>query len=106
MAGFLSQNQINKINSLSDILHTTFARTITDYKNKKNTGRVPRNFFYALLELINKRQFQMSDNNQPRFGFVNYAETWNGRLAMVGILIGLSTELLTGQGILGQIGLG
>ena len=48
----------------------------------------------------------MSDQNQPRFGFVNYAETWNGRLAMIGIVIGLSTELLTGQGILVQIGLG
>ena len=48
----------------------------------------------------------MSENNQPRFGFVNFAETWNGRLAMMGILIGLSTEILTGQGILGQMGLG
>ena len=37
MAGFLSQKQINKINSLSDTLHTTFARTITVYKNKKKT---------------------------------------------------------------------
>ena len=48
----------------------------------------------------------MSDPSEPRFGFVNYAETWNGRLAMLGILVGLSTELLTGQGILGQIGFG
>jgi len=48
----------------------------------------------------------MPDNNEPRFGFVNYAEIWNGRLAMMGILIGLSTELLTGRGILTQIGLG
>ena len=48
----------------------------------------------------------MQDNIQPRFGFVNFAETWNGRLAMMGILIGLSTELLTGQGILVQMGLG
>mgnify|MGYP001350557952 FL=1 len=48
----------------------------------------------------------MTDNVQPRFGFVNYAEIWNGRLAMLGILIGLSTELLTGRGILTQIGLG
>jgi len=31
---------------------------------------------------------------------------WNGRLAMLGIVIGLGTELLTGQGILSQIGLG
>ena len=43
----------------------------------------------------------MSDN--ARFGFVNFAETWNGRLAMLGIVIGLGTELLTGQGILSQI---
>ena len=48
----------------------------------------------------------MSDNAQARFGFVNFAETWNGRLAMLGFVIGLGTELLTGQGILSQIGLG
>ena len=48
----------------------------------------------------------MSSKVQPRFGFVNFAETWNGRLAMLGILIGLSTEILTGQGILGQMGIG
>jgi len=48
----------------------------------------------------------MTDNSQPRFGFVNFAETWNGRLAMMGILLGLFTELLTGQGILVQMGLG
>jgi len=40
-----------------------------------------------------------------RFGFVGFAETWNGRLAMLGFVIGLGTELLTGQGILAQIGL-
>ncbi|OUT71384.1 MAG: high light inducible protein [Synechococcus sp. TMED19] len=48
----------------------------------------------------------MSDASQSRFGFVNFAETWNGRLAMMGFIIGLSTELLTGQGILSQLGLG
>jgi len=26
----------------------------------------------------------MNDENQPRFGFVNFAETWNGRMAMMG----------------------
>ena len=43
--------------------------------------------------------------SSPRFGFVSFAETWNGRLAMLGFVIGLGTELLTGQGILAQIGL-
>ncbi len=48
----------------------------------------------------------MQEKLQPRFGFVNFAETWNGRLAMIGIVVGLGTELLTGQGILGQMGFG
>ena len=34
------------------------------------------------------------------------AELFNGRAAMLGFVIGLATELLTGQGILQQIGLG
>jgi hypothetical protein len=48
----------------------------------------------------------MTDSTSSRFGFVAFAETWNGRLAMLGFVIGLGTELLTGQGILGQLGLG
>lgn len=40
---------------------------------------------------------------EPRFGFVLFAETWNGRLAMLGFVIGLATELLTGQSILAQL---
>ena len=51
----------------------------------------------------NKRAIK---ENQPRVGFVNFAETWNGRMAMMGILIGLGTELITGQSILRQIGIG
>jgi len=46
----------------------------------------------------------MADNS--RFGFVKFAENLNGRLAMLGFVIGISTELLTGQSILSQIGLG
>ena len=48
----------------------------------------------------------MKEDYQARFGFVNFAETWNGRMAMLGILIGLGTELITGQSILRQIGIG
>ena len=50
-------------------------------------------------------EISMADSSS-RFGFVAFAETWNGRLAMLGFVIGLATELLTGQSILGQIGLG
>ncbi len=40
-----------------------------------------------------------------KFGFTTFAEKWNGRLAMLGFVIGVGTEFLTGQGILSQIGL-
>ena len=59
---------------------------------------------YSLFKFRNQRT-PMSDSTS-RFGFVSFAETWNGRLAMLGFVIGLGTELLTGQGILSQIGLG
>lgn len=46
----------------------------------------------------------MAEEN-TKFGFTQIAENWNGRLAMLGFVIGLATELMTGQGILSQIGL-
>ena len=45
------------------------------------------------------------ENQESKFGFSKFAETWNGRLAMLGFLIGIATELLTGQSILSQLGL-
>ena len=45
------------------------------------------------------------DKKKNKFGFTQFAENWNGRLAMLGIIIGIATELLTGQGILSQLGL-
>ncbi|HBE21294.1 MAG TPA: high light inducible protein [Cyanobacteria bacterium UBA11149] len=44
-------------------------------------------------------------SEKSKFGFTNFAESWNGRLAMLGFVIGIATELLTGQGILQQLGL-
>ncbi len=43
--------------------------------------------------------------SNKKFGFTGFAENWNGRLAMLGFVIGIATEVLTGQGILTQIGL-
>jgi len=45
------------------------------------------------------------ENQESKFGFTQFAETWNGRLAMLGFLIVIATEVLTGQGILSQLGL-
>ena len=45
------------------------------------------------------------DNKESKFGFTLNAENWNGRLAMLGFSIGILTELMTGKGILSQLGL-
>lgn len=68
----------------------SFARRLTQGRNN-------------LLQRGHSRFFPM-DN--AKFGFSAFAEQWNGRLAMMGFVIGLGTELLTGQGILSQVGLG
>jgi hypothetical protein len=45
------------------------------------------------------------EKQENKFGFTTFAENWNGRLAMLGFVIGVLTELLTGKGILAQLGL-
>ena len=60
---------------------------------------------HSPLQSVQQAETFMADSS-TRFGFVVFAETWNGRLAMLGFVIGLATELLTGQGVLAQIGLG
>ncbi len=57
------------------------------------------------LQFSHRTETPMADVS-PRFGFVAFAESLNGRLAMLGFVTGLVTELFTGQTILQQIGLG
>ncbi len=45
------------------------------------------------------------DNQETKLGFTEFAETWNGRLAMLGFVIGVAVEYFTGQGILAQLGI-
>lgn len=44
--------------------------------------------------------------SESGWGFHHRAELLNGRLAMLGFVIGLVVEALSGQGILQQVGLG
>lgn len=41
----------------------------------------------------------------PKFGFNDYAERLNGRAAMIGFVITLAIEYVTGQGLLSWLGL-
>jgi hypothetical protein len=42
---------------------------------------------------------------ESKFGFNAKSELLNGRLAMMGLAIGFLTEILTGHGILSQLGI-
>ena len=44
-------------------------------------------------------------NRDQGWGFFHRAELLNGRLAMLGVAVGVILEVVTGQGILQQIGL-
>nr|YP_009051019.1 hypothetical protein [Galdieria sulphuraria]AIG92465.1 hypothetical protein [Galdieria sulphuraria] len=48
---------------------------------------------------------QNKDRNTWSWGFTTGAENWNGRLAMIGFVSALVTELLTGKGVLHFLGL-
>ena len=79
--------------------------------NASNTLRMPQLKMANILDDVCGPGTLLSDEVvKPlivsKFGFSSFAETWNGRQAMMGFIIGLGTELLTRQGILSQIGMG
>jgi hypothetical protein len=48
---------------------------------------------------------QSPNIEEPKFGFNDYAEKLNGRAAMLGFVIALVIEYVTGQGLLTWLGL-
>nr|WDA98817.1 hypothetical protein SCTW_035 [Sciadococcus taiwanensis] len=48
---------------------------------------------------------QKENRNIWTWGFTSGAENWNGRLAMLGFMAALITELLTGKGVLHFLGI-
>jgi hypothetical protein len=42
---------------------------------------------------------------EPKFGFNEYAERLNGRAAMIGFMLMVIIEYVTGQGVLAWLGL-
>lgn len=45
------------------------------------------------------------ENPENKLGFTRFAENLNGRLAMIGFVAAIAVELMTGKGILAQLGL-
>jgi hypothetical protein len=57
-------------------------------------------------KVIEPRMYLARPGSESGWGFHHRAELLNGRLAMLGFVIGLAVEALTGVGILQQLGLG
>lgn len=50
-------------------------------------------------------KFNVNPTGAGTFGFTAFAETWNGRLAMIGLVCALGGEVVKGKGLLGQMGI-
>jgi hypothetical protein len=48
---------------------------------------------------------QLPQAADPKMGFNTYAERLNGRAAMVGFILAVAIEFITGQGLLAWLGL-
>jgi hypothetical protein len=57
------------------------------------------------VKKVSASPLEVDPMDKKGFGFSEFNENLNGRLAMLGIVIGFATELLTGKGILAQLGL-
>ena len=93
MAGFLSENQINKINTLADTLHTPFAQTITVYKNAKKTLIASTTSWNSLY-----RRTNTGSNSSVEYSTVT--DTFDARIYYVD----LEKEYLADEAGTGQVG--
>jgi hypothetical protein len=93
MAGFLSPDQIKKVQDLASTLHTTFARTITVYKNAKKTLIASDSAWNALYGRTNTG----SDSSVE---YTTVSETFEARI----YYDDMDTEYLTDDGPSEQAG--
>jgi Chlorophyll A-B binding protein len=55
---------------------------------------------HRLITMENTTQVQAENRNAWVFGFTPQAEIWNGRLAMIGFLAVILTEVFSNEGVL------
>lgn len=70
------------------------------------------NYGGSNLALMSELYFSTGENlmsnpnvSEPKFGFNEYAERLNGRAAMIGFLLAIVIEAVTGQGVAAWLGL-
>lgn len=86
MAGFLTPDQVTKIKDLATTLHTTFARTITVYKNGRQTLVASNPTWNSL--------YRKSTNNNADVSYSTLSQTFAARIYYKD----LSKEYLANEG--------
>ena len=93
MAGFFSSDQITKVRSLADTLHTTFARTITVYKTAKKT-------LIASTDSWNSLYRRTNTGSNASVEYTTVSETFEARI----YYDNMDTSYLTDDGPADQAG--
>ena len=75
-------------------------------QTRKSTLQFATSIAAVIPMQANEKWFQDSAARSIHAEQLTQAERFNGRAAMLGFVIGVLTEALTGQGIIHQIGLG
>jgi Chlorophyll A-B binding protein len=65
-----------------------------------NLQHSSNNLLLGILAMQTTSTPKTEDRNAWVFGFTPQAEIWNGRLAMIGFIAAIVTEVLTKQGVL------
>ncbi len=101
MAGFLSTNMESSINGLYDTLHTTFAQTITVYKNSKRTvvASTPRyNSIYGRTNAGSTNSVEYTTESQTFEARVYYIDMDEEYLSNEGNQEGTQNKIILPQG--------
>jgi hypothetical protein len=74
--------------------------------HNKNANKLQTSLVDKLMPVMTPPQPSVTPKlDSPKFGFNDYAERLNGRAAMIGFVLMLAIEYLTGEGILSWLGL-
>lgn len=90
------------VNVAPAALRSTSAVGITSFVSKNTASRsavvVPARQGAAIVRMT-------AEPSPPKIpqGFTAFSEQLNGRVAMMGLLLGLVTEMITGRGMVGQL---
>jgi hypothetical protein len=101
----LDQNLLHTSDAVPHSNHNISCGRFTKVYKTGTLGAVQSLGKTMIANKIDFNKINVNPEGKGTFGFTNFAEIWNGRLAMIGFVAALVNEVITGKGILGQVGI-